>query len=379
MRKKLVSLLLLPVFCLQVPAGRAQQGPTPRELGIVIGVLPPGRCNAITDVAGVKVGHATVIRGENIRTGVTAILPHGGNLFLEKVEGAVEVFNGFGKLAGSTQVNELGKIETPVLLTNTLCVARAADALITYMLGLPGMENVFSLNPLVAETNDWWLNDIRARGVLAEDVFAAIEGAAGGPVEQGSVGAGTGIRCLGYKGGIGTASRLVKLGERTFTLGALVQTNFGGTLTVNGVRAGGQLRGESGAPPGGSCIIVLATDAPVEHRNLRRLARRSFAAMARTGADFSNGSGDYAIAFSSHPGLRTSPAGDRLSGPYEPLSNEAMDLLFAACQEAVEEAIISSLTTAATVTGRDGHVAEAIDTKKLKRFLAREGAGSKKP
>jgi len=368
MRKYLIGVFLLLILGWQVLPARAPSRPTVRELGIVIGNLPPGPLNAITDVAGVRVGHTTIIRGENIRTGVTAILPHGGNLFLEKVEGAVEVFNGYGKLAGSTQVNELGKIETPILLTNTLSVPRVADAVISYMLKLPGMENVFSINPLVAETNDWWLNDIRARAVAPEDVYAAIERASSGPVELGSVGAGTATRCLGFKGGIGSASRVVEIGGQTYTLGALVQSNFGGSLTINGIGVGDKMK-NPGKTHGGSCIIVIATDAPVEHRNLRRLARRSFAAMARTGADLSNGSGDYAIAFSNHPDFRKQSPGNPFSQARRSLNNSAMDLLFTACAEAVEEAIISSLVAATTVTGRDGHRVEALDLEKFKGVL----------
>ena len=368
MRSVLIQMLLASLFCWQVLPARTPPRPTARELGIVIGGLPPGSLNAITDVADVRVGHTTIIRGENIRTGVTAILPHGGNLFREKVEGAVEVFNGFGKLAGSTQVNELGKIETPIILTNTLSVPRAADAVISYMLKLPGMEHVFSINPLVAETNDWWLNDIRARAVEPEDVYAAIERASSGPVELGSVGAGTATRCLGFKGGIGSASRVVEICGQTYTLGALVQSNFGGSLTINGIRVGDKMK-SSGETRGGSCIIVIATDAPVEHRNLCRLARRSFAAMARTGADFSNGSGDYAIAFSNHPDFRQQSPGNPFSQARRSLNNSAMDLLFTACAEAAEEAIISSLAAATTVTGRDGHRVEALNPEKLKGVL----------
>jgi len=368
----ILRIFLLIIFSGQVLAARTPHRPTVRELGIVIGSLPTGSYNAITDVAGVRVGHATIIHGESIRTGVTAVLPHGGNLFLEKVEGAVEVFNGFGKLAGSTQVNELGQIETPIILTSTLSVPRAADAVISYMLNLPGMENVFSINPLVAETNDWWLNDIRARAVEPQDVYDAIERASSGPVEQGSVGAGTATRCLGFKGGIGSASRVAALGGQTYTLGALVQSNFGGSLTINGVHVGAKMNrsGESGR---GSCIIVIATDAPLGHRNLGRLARRSFAAMARTGADFSNGSGDYAIAFTTHPDFRTSSSGGPLSGARRHLNNSAMDPLFTACAEAVEEAIVSSLVAATTVSGREGHSVEALNLEKLKAVLRAAG------
>jgi len=368
----LQSLILLVTgtlfFCGTLFARSNQGRPTPRELGILIGELEPGAHNDITDVTGVLVGHRTIIHGENVRTGVTAILPHGGNLFLEKVEGAVVVYNGFGKLAGSTQVNELGQIETPILLTNTLAVPKAADALISYMLSLPGMENVVSINPLVAETNDHYLNDIRARAVEQEDVVAAIQAARTGPVEQGSVGAGTGTGCMGYKGGIGSASRVVEIGSERYTVGVLVQTNFGGRLTVNGIRIDEAIEQEE-TGSGGSCIIVVATDAPLGHRNLRRLARRAFAGMARSGANFSNGSGDYAIAFTSHPDFRSGPEDSPLGRNRRPLSNNAVSGLFIAVREATEEAIISSVVTAATVTGYRGHRREALDLERLKKAI----------
>jgi len=369
MKKSLVlaltgTLVCWSVFFAQAPRGR----PTPRQLGIAIGELEPGPNNDITDVPGVIVGHSTIIRGENIRTGVTAVLPHDGNLFLEKVEGAVEVYNAYGKLAGSTQVNELGRIETPILLTNTLAVPKVADELISYMLSLPGMENVVSINPLVAETNDNYLNDIRARAVKQEDVFAAVQAARSGPIGQGAVGAGTGTGCMGYKGGIGSASRVVGIGAERYTVGVLVQTNFGGRLTVNGVRIDKAV-GQEESGSGGSCIIVVATDAPLGHRNLRRLARRSFAGMARSGANFSDGSGDYAIAFTTHPDFRSGPEDSPLERTRRPLSNNAVSPLFIAVREATEEAIISSVVTATTVTGREGRRREAINLERLKKAL----------
>src|ERR1051325_2118162 len=285
-----------------------------RDLGIVVGALPPGPRNAITDVAGVKVGHATLIRGDSVRTGVTAILPHGGNLFREKVPLAVFVGNGFGKLAGSTQVNELGEIETPILLTSTLSVPRAADFLMDYMLALPGNEDVQSINPVVAETNDGYLNDIRGRHVSRDDVFAAIKSAKGGAVMEGTVGAGTGTVAFGFKGGIGTASRKLPARLGGFTVGVLVQTNFGGVLTINGAPVGRELgryylREELGRSAGaqrvrketnadGSIIIVIATDAPLDARTRDRRAARAMRGLPRPGAGGSNGSGDYAIAFS---------------------------------------------------------------------------------
>ena len=338
-----------------------------RELGIVIGTLPTGAHNDITDVPGVLVGQRTIIRGEDIRTGVTAVLPHGGNLFLEKVEGAVEVFNGFGKLAGSTQVNELGRIETPILLTNTLCVSRVADALLSYMLSLPGMEKVQSINPLVAETNDGYLNDIQARVISREDVLEAIRSASSGPLELGSVGAGTGTTCMGYKGGIGSASRVVGIEGERYTLGVLAQTNFSGRLTVNGRVL--EKKVESEKPGGGSCILVLATDAPLESRNLHRLARRAFAGMARAGADFSNGSGDYAIAFTVHPDFREVFSEGALGRSRRPLNNERAGALFSAAAEAAEEAIISSVVAATTITGREGNRREALDFEILKKVF----------
>src|SRR5829696_6846373 len=316
MKSLIVILILSLLLNLTV---QTQNRPRARELGINVGILPTGTLNAITDVPGVMVGHTTVVRGDNVRTGVTAILPHGGNLFQEKVPGAVFVGNGFGKLAGSTQVNELGEIETPVLLTSTLSVPRVADFVIDYMLALPGNDKVQSINPLVAETNDGYLNDIRGRHVSRDDVFAAIKGAKSGAVAEGSVGAGTGTVAFGFKGGIGTASR--KLPQRLggFTVGVLVQTNFGGVLTINGAPVGQELgryylKDDLAAPatererqqnrPDGSVIIVIATDAPLDARNLGRMAARAMMGLARTGASASNGSGDYAIAFSTAPELR---------------------------------------------------------------------------
>jgi len=326
--------------------------PRARDVGVVIGVLEPGPLNAITDVAGVRVGHTTIIRGETIRTGVTAILPHGGNLFQEKVPGAVFVGNGFGKIVGTTQVEELGEIETPILLTSTLNVPRVADALLDYMLALPGNENVRSINPLVAETNDGTLNDIRARAAGRDDVLHAITTAAGGPVAEGAVGAGTGTIAFGFKGGIGTASRRVAGG---WTVGVLVQTNFGGVLTIAGVPVGRELMPNR---PGGSCVIVVATDAPVDARNLRRMAARAIMGMARTGAAGSNGSGDYAIAFSTS---RSAP----------PLGNEAMSPLFLGVIEATEEAIVNSLFRATTTTG-NGRTIEALPLDKVLPLITKK-------
>ena len=328
--------------------------PRLRDLSVAIGTIPTGPLNAITDVEGVRVGHATLVRGENVRTGVTAIVPHGGNLFQDKVPAAVFVGNGFGKIIGTTQVEELGEIETPILLTSTLNVPRVADALIDYMLALPGNESVRSINPIVAETNDGTLNDIRSRPLGRDEVFAALKSAASGPVDEGSVGAGTGTIAFGFKGGIGTSSRRVN----DYTIGVLVQTNFGGSLTIAGVPVGEELSGLKPASTyGGSCVMVVATDAPVDARNLKRIAARTMMGMARTGASGSNGSGDYAIAFST---ARGKPL----------LSNDAMSPLFLATIEATEEAIINSLLRATAVTG-NGHTAEALPIEPTREILRR--------
>jgi D-aminopeptidase len=316
-----------------------------RDLGVNLGTLPPGPLDAITDVGGVRVGQTTLIKGDNVRTGVTAILPHGGNLFRDKVPGAIFVGNGFGKLMGYTQVEELGEIESPIMLTSTLNVPRVADAVIDYMLALPGNEDVRSINVVVGETNDGTLNDIRSRPVGRDEVFAAIKNAKEGPVEEGAVGAGTGTIAFGWKGGIGTSSR--KAGN--YTVGVLVQTNFGGFLQIGGVPIG---NASSTATAKGSCMIVVATDAPVDSRNLKRMAARAIMGMARTGAAGSNGSGDYAIAFST---CRRDCA---------MLSNDAMSPLFLATIEATEEAIIDSLLQATTMTG-SGHTIEALPLDKL--------------
>jgi D-aminopeptidase len=328
--------------------------PRARELGIVTGALPTGPLNAITDVAGVKVGHTTLHRGEKIRTGITAILPHGGNLFREKVPGAVFIGNAFGKLAGSTQVNELGEIETPILLTSTLNVFRAADALIDYMLALDGNHDVRSMNPLVGETNDGVLNDIQGRYCGREEVFAAIQGAKSGAVEEGCVGAGTGTIAFGWKGGIGTASR--RAGP--FTVGVLVQSNFGGRLTICGV----PIERPRSAPPAavdGSIMMIVATDAPVDHRNLSRMGARTMMGLGRTGSAGSNGSGDYAIAFTT-------------SRESKLLSNDAVSPLFPAVIEATEEAIYNSLFKAETITG-NGRTVEALPLESTVELLKSRG------
>ena len=380
MRSILLSLLLiLPVTSFsqvnQVSRPRA------RDLGLKIGILPTGPLNSITDVAGVTVGHTTIVKGDSTRTGVTAIVPHSGNLFKEKVPAAIYVGNGFGKLAGSTQVNELGEIETPILLTSTLSVPKVADFLIDYMLALPGNESVQSINPVVAETNDGFLNDIRSRPITREDVFNALKSAKSGPVEEGSVGAGTGTVAFGWKGGIGTASRRLpeKLGG--YTLGVLVQTNFGGVLSIDGAPVGVELgkyylKDSVGSiqPPAnaggsdkadGSIIIVITTDAPLDHRQLRRLAERSMAGLARTGSSMSNGSGDYAIAFSTKNLVNSSEPLRNV----QVLGNDAMSPLFQAVIETTEEAIVNSLLKATTVTGKDKHTVEALPIDKVTEVL----------
>jgi D-aminopeptidase len=367
--------------------GQENKRPRAREAGVIVGVIPTGALDAITDVAGVAVGHTTLIKGDNIRTGVTAILPHGGNLFREKVPGAVLIGNAFGKLAGSTQVNELGEIETPIMLTSTLNVPRVADATIDYMLALPGNEDVQSINPLVGETNDGFLNDIRGRYIGRDEVFAAIKNARSGAVEEGAVGAGTGTVAFGWKGGIGTSSRKLPQNLGGYTVGVLVQSNFGGILSINGAPVGRELgkyylkeqlsstnSSLSDKSADGSIIIVIATDAPIDHRNLQRLAARSMMGLARTGSAGSNGSGDYAIAFSTAPELRIRNLPNERTKPVAAvLSNEAMSPLFLAVIEATEEAIYDSLFRAMTTTGR-GHTVEALPIDRTLEILRKYGA-----
>jgi len=328
--------------------------PRARDLGIIVGALPTGALNAITDVAGVKVGHTTLHRGDKIRTGVTAVLPHGGNLFREKVAGAVFIGNAFGKLVGSTQVNELGEIETPILLTSTLNTFRVADCLIDYMLTLDGNHDVRSINPLVGETNDGVLNDIQGRYSGHDEVFGALQGAKSGAVEEGAVGAGTGTIAFGWKGGIGTSSR--KAGE--YTVGVLVQSNFGGRLTICGVEIE-RPRGGPAPAVDGSIMMIVATDAPVDHRNLQRLGARTMMGLGRTGSAGSNGSGDYAVAFTT-------------SRETKLLSNDAVSALFPAVIEATEEAIYNSLFRAETTTG-NGRTIQALPIESTVETLKRRG------
>jgi D-aminopeptidase len=372
-----LAALLLAGF---VSAQTATSNTRPRasDLGLKVGILPTGRLNAITDVAGVEVGHTTIISGNNIRTGVTAVLPHSGNIFREKVPSAIFVGNGFGKLTGSTQVDEMGEIETPIVLTNTASVPRVADAVTTYILNLPGNEDVLSVNPVVGETNDGYLSDIRGRHIAAEDVFAAIKTAKAGPVEEGNVGAGTGTVAFGWKGGIGTSSRKLPQTLGGYTVGVLVQTNFGGVLTIAGAPVGQELgqyylrkelqQGSAKDKADGSCMIIIATDAPVDARNLRRLAARAWLGMARTGSAASNGSGDYAIAFSTAPQLRIHTSEKPPARHLELLTNDAMSPLFLAVIEATEEAIYNSMFRATTMSG-NGHTIEALPIDKTMEIL----------
>jgi D-aminopeptidase len=370
------ALLLLPSFVF-AQGTNSNTRPRATDLGLKVGILPTGPLNAITDVAGVKVGHTTMISGDNIRTGVTAVLPHSGNLYRDKVPGAIFVGNGFGKLTGSTQVDELGEIETPILLTNTMSVPRVADAVTTFILTLPGNEDVFSVNPVIGETNDGYLNDIRGRRVTPDDVFAAIKRAEAGPVEEGNVGAGTGTVVFGWKGGIGTSSRKLPENLGGYAIGVLVQTNFGGVLMIAGAPVGQELdqyylhkelQGSRKDKADGSCMIIIATDAPIDARNLRRLAARAWLGMARTGSAASNGSGDYAIAFSTAPQLRIRTSENPQTRHVELLTNDAMSPLFQGVIEATEEAIYNSMFRARTMSG-NGHTVEGLPIDKTIEIL----------
>jgi len=377
----LYGIAVVLLLCLNAEAQNADTTKRPRaaDIGVKVGILPSGPVNAITDVAGVEVGQTTIIRGNNVRTGVTAILPHGGNLYQERVPGGVFVGNGYGKLTGSTQVDEMGEIETPILLTSTTSVPRVADALISYMLSLSGNENVLSINPMVGETNDGYLNDIRGRHIAPEDVTKAIRDAKSGPVDEGTFGAGTGTVAFGWKGGIGTASRRLPATLGGYTVGVLVQSNFGGILTINGAPVGQELgqyylRNETSQVEGvkdqadGSCMMVIATDAPLDARNLKRLAARAWVGMARTGSSASNGSGDYAIAFSTSSQARIHIGDPSTTRKTEILTNDAMSPLFEAVVEATEEAIYNSMLKATTVTG-NGHTVEALPIDRVVTIL----------
>jgi D-aminopeptidase len=359
-------------------AAAAPERPRAREAGVITGVLPPGPSNAITDVAGVRVGHHTLIEGDTVRTGVTVILPHSGNLYREKVPAAIFVTNGFGKLTGISQVRELGTLETPIALTGTLSVWRVADALAEWVLEQPGNRSVLSVNPVVGECNDGYLSDIRRRPVGREQLRAALTAAAVGPVLEGSIGAGTGTRCLGFKGGIGTASRRLTPSLGGWTVGVLVQTNFGGALAIAGVPVGVELdrfefRDELMAVGDGSCMIVVATDAPLDARQLRRLAARTPLGLARVGGYASHGSGDYAVAFTTHPDCRVAQAGKEIRTP-PLLSDERLSPLLLAVVEATEEAVLNSLFAATTVSGRNGRTVEALPLDRVLELLRARGA-----
>ncbi|MEM1325901.1 MAG: P1 family peptidase [Bacteroidota bacterium] len=344
-----------------------------RDLGIEIGVLPTGQWNAITDVAGVKVGHTTLVKGKSVRTGVTAILPYEGNVFQSKVPAAIYLGNGFGKLVGFSQVEELGNLETPIILTNTLSVPAAANALIDYTLALEGNDEVRSVNALVGETNDGYLNDIRARSIKKKHILNAIENAQSGIVEEGNVGAGTGTRCFGFKGGIGTASRKLPQTLGDYTVGALVQSNFGGVLQIDGIPVGVELdnyyfKNHLNQDADGSCMIVIATDAPLDARNLKRLAKRAMLGLAKTGGIASNGSGDYVIAFSTATDLRIPYQMEQPTLLQEVLHNDAMSPLFLATIEATEEAILNSLIAAETMEGHRGKI-KALPVERLEELI----------
>ena len=375
-------LLVLCVACLsRTPSpSKAEEPrrPRARDIGLTIGLLPPGHHNAITDVEGVRVGHHTLNEGTGIRTGVTVIVPQPGNVFRQKLPAAIVVGNGFGKLVGITQVEELGTLETPIALTNTLSVFTAANALVQHTLSLPGNEEVRSVNPVVGETNDGYLNDIRGRHLKAEHVLAALRSAHDGPVEEGAVGAGTGTRCFRYKGGIGTSSRRIAGGFGPCVLGVLVQSNFDGSLTINGVNVGDVLgtgyrdrllRGLRGS--GGSCMIVVATDAPLDARQLKRLARRALLGLGAIGSTMSHGSGDYVIAFSTANEVQAASEEESALSRRAAVNDRQLTPLFQAAREATEEAILNSLLRATTTTGFKGRTVEAIPIKQLQDACAR--------
>ena len=380
--------VVLVLCALTAKPASSQERPRARDVGMRVGIFDPGTHNAITDVAGVRIGHATVVNPPNVRTGVTAILPHGGNPYFSRVPAAMHVGNGYGKLLGVTQVRELGELETPILLTCTLCVWKAADAMVEWMLARPEMENVRSLNAVVGETNDGGLNDIRSRPIAPEHVVAALESASDGPVAEGAVGAGAGTVAFGWKGGIGTSSRVLPPALGGYTVGVLVQSNFGGILQMNGAPVGvelgqysfsGQVARPNAPPPDpaddpqewGSIMIVVATDAPLSARNLERLASRAIMGLARTGSHASNGSGDYVIAFSTANGVRRG-GGSEVRG-YQDLANDRMSALFQAAVESTEESIYNSLLRAETVTS-NGRTVEALPLEETLEILRRYGA-----
>ncbi len=380
MKSLIFSFLLVLMLFLNSEAetrGRA------RDFGIKPGILTPGKWNAITDVKGVSVGQVTLIQGDSVRTGVTVIRPHQGNIFQEKVPAAVFVGNGFGKALGFTQVEELGNIETPIALTSTLNVFLVANALIDYTLSIPENSGVISVNPVVGETNDGWLNNGPARYVRKKHVFEAIQSAKSGPVAEGNVGAGTGTRCLGFKGGIGTSSRVLPKEKGGYTVGVLVQTNFGGILTINGAPVGEELGNfyMGKIVPyvvDGSCMIIIATDAPLSARNLRRLAKRSYIAFGRVGGFSSNGSGDYSIAFSTSEKVRVPYRTKNIEQKIETVNNDYMSPLFLAVVEATEEAIYNSLFMAETMTGYKGRKTEALPIEKTLKIMDKYNARNDK-
>jgi D-aminopeptidase len=378
LKRSAIDAILIAIAVLHANPLHAQDRPRARDLGVAPGILPPGPLNAITDVAGVLVGQVTVIEADSVRTGITAILPHAGNLFLDRVPAAIVVGNGFGKLLGSTQVNELGELETPILLTCTLCVWKAADAMVEWMLPQPGMDKVRSINPVVGETNDGYeLNvAIRSRPITAAEVRQALTSARNGPVEEGSVGAGTGTRAFDWKGGIGTSSRKVPTTAGGYTVGVLVQTNFGGVLQIMGAPVGTELGHKVSATStranaDGSIMMVVATDAPLSDRNLRRLASRALMGLARTGSVESNGSGDYVIAFSTAREMRRARDAARLTTT-EIGNTEQLSALYEAVIESTEEAIYNSLFRARTMSSKGGTV-EAIPIDRVREILARHG------
>lgn len=363
----MINVIIFSYVCLT-----AQTGSRLRDYDIQIGTYEIGKYNAITDVEGVRVGHFTLIKNDNIRTGITAILPHDGNIFMNKLPAAIYIANGFGKLTGYTQVEELGEIETPIILTNTLSVPLAADALIDYVLSIEeNRKYVKSINPIVGETNDGSLNDIQGRHLTKENVIEAIRNSGFGLIEEGCVGAGTGTICFGYKGGVGTSSRVLPAEKGGYTIGVLVQTNFGGNLTIAGIPIEEELKNINEMNSGdGSCMIIVATDAPITSRNLKRLAKRAIFGVARTGGHCSNGSGEYVIAFSTAKDLRIpyhSPNNDFLEK--KELRNDRMTPLFEAVIEATEEAILNSLFNSKTVTGKDGLTVEKIPIEKVIKIL----------
>ncbi len=383
LRKPINITILIAILVPNVVWAQANERPRARELGIQVGVFPTGVHNAITDVSGVQVGHSTVVQAPNVRTGVTAILPHAENAYISRVPAALHVGNGYGKLLGVTQVRELGELETPILLTCTLCVWKAADAMVEWMLEQTGMENVRSLNAFVGETNDGRLNDIRSRPIEPEHVFAALESASGGPVAEGGVGAGTGTVAFGWKGGIGTSSRVLPSSLGGYTVGVLVQSNFGGILQIGGAPVGKELGQyafanqvghddeydpDTDLQEWGSIMIVVATDAPLSDRNLERIARRAIMGLSRTGSYASNGSGDYVIAFSTSEEVRRSD-GDGMHR-YSDLSNSNVSALFEATLEATEEAIYNSLFMAESVTS-NGRTVEALPVEETVDILRR--------